>query len=398
MRILVVSTHDSRGGAGKAALRFSREYIKQGHEVCLYVQDKTEKDSFIKKSSTPKIILKFLHFLDFFPGYLFSGLNVDVNFTLGIFGTDLHKLINQFKPDIINIHWTWKGFVSFHQICKISRQVPVVWTMHDYSPFDDGRFYPSDTEKPLLKILANINKRIRKRAFKRSNITFVSPSNFLLNEFKKSYIGNISNGHTINNGIDLTMFHKQNKQIIKKEIGLETTKRYILFGAVNLIDNEVKGGSVLREVLLKMDDYLLKNNIGLISFGSQNPFVHIGLNPKIEQRFLGYISPKKVAQLMSASDVMLVPSRYENYPFVVMESLCSGTPVVAFKVGGIPEIIDETNKGYLATPSSDQDYLKGIQYVLENPNKSWDNKIYDIRIKGSEYIELFNDCIKTSRS
>jgi len=398
MRILVVSTHDSRGGAGKAALRFSKEFINQGHEVCLYVQGKSESDSFIKESTTPKIISKLLHLLDFFPGYLLSGFNPDVNFTLGLFGEDLQKVVNQFKPDVINVHWTWKGFVSFSQICKISKHAPVVWTMHDYSPFANGVFYPADIEKPLLKLLINVNKKNREKAFRGSNITFVSPSKFLLNEFTKSFVSKNSRGYTINNGIDLAMFRKQNKQAIRKTLGLDPTRRYILFGAVNFMDNEVKGGQVLKEVLNKIEGYLLENNIGLVSFGSQDPFEYMGLNSKIEQIFLGYIKPEKVAELMTASDVMLVPSRYENYPFVVMESLGCGTPVVAFKVGGIPEIIDEPNKGYLATPSSNEDYLKGIKYVLEHPNKSWDNKGYDISIKGSEYIELFNDCIKTSRS
>jgi len=206
MRILVVSTHDSRGGAGKAAYRFSKEFIKQGEEVCLYVQSKKEKDSFIKESAIPKIVSKLRHFLDFFPGYLLSGFNTDVNFTLGLFGEDLQKVINQFKPDVINVHWTWKGFISFLQICKISRKVPVVWTMHDYSPFSDGIFYPSEIKTPLLKILVSVNRKIREIVFKRSNITFVSPSKFLLNEFNKSKMSKASNGYTINNGIDLTMF------------------------------------------------------------------------------------------------------------------------------------------------------------------------------------------------
>jgi len=153
----------------------------------------------------------------------------------------------------------------------------------------------------------------------------------------------------------------------------------------------------LTEVLKKMEDYLLENNVSLVSFGSQNPFEDIGLDQKIEQIFLGYIKSEKVAELMKASDVMLVPSRYENYPFVAIESLCCGTPVVAFKVGGIPEIIDEINKGYLATPLANEDYLNGIKYVLEHTTKSWDNKFYDISIKGSEYIRLFNDCVKASR-
>lgn len=395
MRILVVSTQDNRGGAAKAAYRFSKEFIKQGHEVCMYVKDKTLEDPFIKKSPKGKLIGKFLHLLDFLPGFILSGFNKEVRFTLGLFGEGFGSVVEEFEPDIINIHWTWKGFISFSQICRISEKVPVVWTMHDCSPFYGGMFI-TERQNILINKLVSINLKLRKTFLKHSNIVFVSPSKFLLNEFGKSSISRISKCLVINNGLDITVFKNRNKsKKEKRNFGLSIDKKYILFGAVNLINDPVKGGKILMEILKDIEKYLIDNNIGLISFGSQNPFKRLNLDSTIETKFLGFIeTDKEIVEVLSLGNVVLVPSVYENYPFVVLEPLSCGIPVVAFKVGGIPEMIRHKENGYLAEIGDKEDFINGIKYCLENElNKK--NKDYSISTRAKEYISLFNDCLKT---
>lgn len=395
MRILIISTHDSRGGAGKAAYRFAKEYIKQGHEVCLYVRGAKEKDSFIKTSNTPKFISKIFHILDFVPGYILSGFNKEPQFTLGLFGESLNGIVDEFKPDVINIHWTWKGFISFPEICRISRKVPVVWTMHDYSPFASGVFYPypEDTHFPLVKLLAGLNSKVRKNSIKNSNISFVSPSEYLKSEFNRISNFDKKDVVTINNGIDVNIFKKLDKRECRKKYGLEEGKKYILFGAINLIDNQVKGGACLKESLKNIEEYLIKNNIGLVSFGSQDPSEFLDLN--VDHKFVGYVgSEDGMARLYSACDVMLVPSKQENYPFVVLESLACGTPTVAFNIGGIKEMIESRRNGYLVEPFDTNAFGEGIKYLLENELHFEDTQRFNIEKKAKEYIDLFTSHTK----
>ena len=396
MRILIVSTHDSRGGAANAAYRFSKEFIKQGHEVCFYVRDKKKEDSFIKQSNTPKWIAKILHFVDFLPGFILSGFNRDVNFTLGLFGESLNPIIKEFKPDIINIHWTWKGFVSFPEICRVSRKIPVVWTMHDYSPFSGGKFYPEQGEKKLIKLVAKINVVLRRIFCKRANIEFVSPSEFLAKEFQKVSFSHNQNIAVINNGVDTGIFKKLNKINARTELGLKNGKKYILFGAVNILENKIKGGRFLKSLFKDIEDYLLTKNIGLVSFGSQNPFPQFNLVNSIEQIFLGYVKDeRKMVKILSSSDIMLVPSFFENYPFVVMESLACSVPVVAFNTGGIPEMIEHKKNGFLAKFDSSDSFKEGIVYCLEE--KLDNQRDFSIEKKAKNYIELFNNCLHTNR-
>jgi glycosyltransferase involved in cell wall biosynthesis len=64
-----------------------------------------------------------------------------------------------------------------------------------------------------------------------------------------------------------------------------------------------------------------------------------------------------------------MPSRSENLPNTIIESLACGTPVVAFRVGGIPDLIDHKVNGYLAEPFDTEDLARGIAWVLEDPER-----------------------------
>ena len=71
-----------------------------------------------------------------------------------------------------------------------------------------------------------------------------------------------------------------------------------------------------------------------------------------------------IAQLYALADVFVAPSLQDNLPNTVMESLACGTPCVAFKVGGMPDMIEHQKNGYLAKPYDVDDLAKGIVWVL----------------------------------
>jgi glycosyltransferase involved in cell wall biosynthesis len=73
--------------------------------------------------------------------------------------------------------------------------------------------------------------------------------------------------------------------------------------------------------------------------------------------------------LYSAADVLVAPSMQENLSNTVMESLACGTPVVAFDIGGMPDMIDHQKSGYLAVPFDHIDLAKGIIWVLEEEGR-----------------------------
>ena len=72
-----------------------------------------------------------------------------------------------------------------------------------------------------------------------------------------------------------------------------------------------------------------------------------------------------LALIYNAADIFVAPSMQENLANTVMESLTCGTPVVAFSIGGMPDMIQHMKNGYLAQPYKIEDLAKGIETVAE---------------------------------
>ncbi|HEU5053689.1 MAG TPA: glycosyltransferase [Hanamia sp.] len=99
--------------------------------------------------------------------------------------------------------------------------------------------------------------------------------------------------------------------------------------------------------------------------------------------FKGLISYKEVAVELRKSDVLVMFSRYENLPCVILEALCSGLPVISTDVGGIREVIDEEN-GVLIESENEDQLLEAMNNMLENFGK------YDKQKIAAEAKEKFN--------
>jgi len=89
----------------------------------------------------------------------------------------------------------------------------------------------------------------------------------------------------------------------------------------------------------------------------------LGLNDHVQWK--GVVSYRQVAVEMQHSSALLMFSRYENQPCVILEALCCGLPVIATKVGGIPEIINDFN-GILVEPGNEAQLLDACIQCMNN--------------------------------
>jgi glycosyltransferase involved in cell wall biosynthesis len=94
-----------------------------------------------------------------------------------------------------------------------------------------------------------------------------------------------------------------------------------------------------------------------------------------------------LAMLYAAADVFVLPSRQENLPNTIMESLACGTPCVAFHVGGISDMIEHQRNGYLARPYEIEDLAYGIEWVLAD-EKRWQALSQQARQKAEEEFDI----------
>jgi glycosyltransferase involved in cell wall biosynthesis len=294
-------------------------------------------------------------------------------------GTDIskHPLIQ--NADIVHLHWINFGFLSLQSIEKlIQTGKPIVWTLHDMWAFTGGCHYSGECKKyqtychscPFLKSPQpkDLSYRVFEKKlalFAKASISFVACSNWLADCARQSRLIQNFYIQAISNPIDTTIYKPAEKSEAKKALQLSTDKKLILFGAFKITDTR-KGFTYLLEALILLQNkypYML-NEVGLLVFGKTTED-DLWKNITFPVYNLGKVSQtEQLVNIYNAADVFVLPSLEDNLPNTIMESMACGTPVVAFNTGGIPEMINHLENGYLATYRSAADLAEGIYQVL----------------------------------
>lgn len=117
---------------------------------------------------------------------------------------------------------------------------------------------------------------------------------------------------------------------------------------------------------------------------------------KINFRFYGVQPKQEIANIFERADFLVHPSDSENLPTIIAEALCSGLPVLSNRVGGIPEMIDDSN-GLLVEPKDISVFAKALFFLIEN-HKSFNTsliaenakKLYSQNAIGKKLITIYN--------
>ena len=380
MRILSLNSNDTRGGAARAASRINHGLGRIGIDCKTLVQR--------KRGSSPNVIgprfmitnflARLRPFIDKLPNYFYPRRDKRY-FSNSIVPGLIKQRVQHHKPDLVHLHWVCAGFIRIEAIKKIS--FPMVWTLHDSWAFTGGCHLPFDCLKyrdncgncPALNSrsgsdLSRWNLRRKHKHWQDLNLTVVTPSNWLAECVKQSSLFKSRDVKVIPNGIDVDFFKPEDRITARKLLGLEKDKKFILFGAINATGDKNKGFQYLQPALKKYLRKELKQKIELLIFGSAEP-----VNPPdfgIKAHYLGRINDdKKLVQVYSAADAVILSSIQENLPNIVMEAMACGTPCVTFRIGGIPDMIDQKINGYMAEPFKVQDLARGISWVIEDNQK-----------------------------
>jgi len=168
------------------------------------------------------------------------------------------------------------------------------------------------------------------------------------------------------------------------------------------MDNSRKGFKLLMDALtlLKNDDVLC------ITVGDNRG---ASIPEGIETLHLGKLSDDRIVSLAySAADIFVCPSHQDNLPNTVLESISCGTPCVAFKVGGMPDMIKEGETGWLAEGVDSHSLSMAIDRGLEDLalrgseiQRSCSERArqhYDLAIQPVKYAELYENMITQFKS
>jgi len=240
--------------------------------------------------------------------------------------------------------------------------------------------YPSsllDMTKPMWylkkKWFTGVNKMI-----------IVTPSDWLANLVKESFLKDYP-VHVINNGINLGVF-KPTTSSFREKHGIKDDQYLILGVAYSW--GKRKGLDVFIELSKRLS--------------REYQIVLVGTDDTIDKQLPEHIitihrtrSQVELAEIYTAADLFVNPTREDNYPTVNMESLACGTPVLTFNTGGCSEILDETCGSVVECDDIDGMIREIIRICNEKPF-SIDaclkrSKRFDMNARFSEYLHLYDE-------
>ena len=413
MKILHISTSDIIGGAARAAYRLHNGLRDIGVDSYMYVQRKNSDDLSVlsSKKKLSKLVSLIKPHLDLFPLKRYPSRSSGL-FTPAIIKDNLTAIIKRIDPDIVHLHWLGHAFFRIETLSKIKK--PIVWTMHDMWAITGGCHYSSDCtgfhgkcgKCPALGSNKenDLSRRVwerKKRAWRGIRIEVVSPSRWLAENIKSSSLLKDSRVNVIPNGIDSNQFKPIEKEVARNILSLPADKKLILFGALNSTSDKRKGYQLLEQAIKILENKGLDSEVELIVFGS-NASKKLQ-SSRFNIRYVGQLNDEcSLSVLYSAVDVFVAPSIQDNLPNTVMESLSCGTPVVAFDIGGMPDMISHKCTGYLAKPYKGDDLAEGISWILDNSNR-WTELSANCRTKvvneykishiSERYNKLYNELL-----
>ncbi|MEZ4913839.1 MAG: glycosyltransferase family 4 protein [Chitinophagales bacterium] len=387
VRVSIVSTFDVSGGAAMAAWRLVEALQKNIDEIDVryLTRDITVNNPTLARAK-PSFFFRQKQYLRFLYERWQVYQQIASRKQLFLFSTaNVGENISSFpaiqQADIIHLHWINQGFVSIDGLKKLLQtEKPIVWTLHDMWTFTGGCHYSDmcfnyEHSCGNCHLLRNpqsedLSAQIWEKKWavlgNTPQIHYVTCSKWLAKCAQNSSLLRNASVSSIPNPIDTGQyFPVENKGVLRTELHLPKEKKLLLFGAMSWSDPR-KGFVYFKEAithfLQKRPD--LAANCALVVVGeSKQKLPELG----IETHHLGFVSKwETMLKIYQAVDVYVIASLEENLPNTIMEAMSCGIPSVGFITGGIPEMIQHTQNGYLATLYDAEQMADGIAYVLED--------------------------------
>ncbi|MGA9377421.1 MAG: glycosyltransferase family 4 protein, partial [Phormidium sp.] len=327
---------------------------------------------------------------------------------------DIPKHPFYLEADILNFHNLHGNYFNYLAIPSLTEEKPAVYTLHDMWSFTGHCAYSYDCDRwkmgcgncrypdtyPSVNMdHTHIEWKLKNWVYSRSNLTIVAPSKWLAEQAKQSMLKRFDIHH-IPYGIDTQAYQPLDSQQCKTILGIPEGKKVLLFGAGSIRDPR-KGGDLLLQALQNLPNSLKSETI-LLTLGDESE--EISEQVGMETLNLGYVVSDRLKSIaFSAADLFVIPTRADNLPLMLQESIACGTPIVSFKIGGVPDIVRPGITGYLAEPENAFDLSQGIIEIMEDKKlreqmsqqcRAIAMQEYSLLIQAQRYIKLYNKILQ----
>ncbi len=426
MKTVQINKADISGGAARAAFRLHKGLLDAGIDDSMVVRLAKLADSRIVEisdSCIEPVRMTEVKPCDLIQRVLIDGHRTEIsntNFTFPYPGLDITAVPQIVDADLINLHWV-NYFLSLTTLGKLfSLGKPVVWTLHDQWPFTGGCHYSAGCngfQEDCLRCpqlfddrfgLATAVLRDKIELFKGADLTIVTPSRWLGEIAKKSALFKALRVEVIPNAIETDIFTPVAKGVAKKGLGLPEDGIALLFCAER--GNEKRKG--FREFVEAIR--FCADQPAIRKLSAEGRFVLLCIGEpddsmstiNLPVRFLGYLNfDDEMRQAYSAADLYVLPSLEDNLPNTMLEAMACATPVVAFDVGGVPDMVVPGRTGVLA-PFGDTAALGAaiMEMILDKDTRerlgancrTLVETEYTLNLQATRYGELYAELVRNA--
>lgn len=369
------------GGAGKASYRLHDGLRAAGHSSKMIVLRKVTADEDVVAMPGQAMQLMWLRLRR-----RLAGSKGDHAFNFDrppLFGSSFISRCPTNRIDIICLHWI-NGLLTAEMIRDLWEhyRCPIVWTLSDQEPVTGGCHYSfgcigytkqcgncPQIRGAHMHDASNILWRRKFDCLHELPITFVAPTSWVERKIQESSLFGEHYIARIQLPIDGNIFCAADRLMARRKLQIAKDKKVVFFGA-SILKEPRKGIAHLLEALDLLHHNLQDNssslstdNVLLLYCGED-----VEEMPTIqayERKYLGRIDDDHLLALAyQAADIFVCPSLEDAGPMMVPESMMCGTPVVAFDTGGVPDLVQTMETGYLAIPGDSSDLAHGIQTLL----------------------------------
>jgi glycosyltransferase involved in cell wall biosynthesis len=401
MRIVAVNTHDRAGGAARVALGLHDGLRAGGDQSLLLVKYRAGRE--------PGVVD--------WDGRLNAALRevtsrvekrVSLQALLDPSWFDARRAPLR-EADVVQLHNIHGGYFNPLLLGPLGRRSHVVWTLHDMWGLTGKCVHAYGCERwvagcgacPLLSEYPALRRdttgaqwRLKRAIYGHARFVVVTPSTWLARLVERSILQE-HDVRYIPNGVDTAAFSPGEKEAARRELGLPADRSLVLFVAAGGHRNPHKGFALLSRALGGL--------------GERRPvLVVLGGDGTLSQEEAGcevidggrVDETERLALYYRAVDVLAFPSLAENCPLAVLEAMACGRPVVAFAVGGIPDLVDHLETGYLARLGDAGDLARGLAAALDAEGKAADwgaaararvEERFDLESQIDAYRELYRE-------
>ncbi|WET06399.1 glycosyltransferase [Lentisphaerota bacterium ZTH] len=378
----IISTSDLGNGAGIAAFRLHQALKKEKNiKSRMLVSEKLSDDEDV--FSIPEMLqqkrgieAKLIRFFRKVESYLNRG---GLQNFFSVNGWYARRCSFFKKADILHFHNIHFHDNNFSPLLFLFHRKKQIWTLHDMWAITGHCIYSGEClnwkklcgncrqKQRYIQIVndrTRLNCLIKKTIYKWADILVTTPSEWLKEIVSESPLMKNKRIVCLPNSGDEKFFHQRDKAALRKSQGI-SNKRFIILFSAALLEDHRKGIHSFHAAL-----HLIKNDI---SFADIDIYV-LGKPPcpvkfpeDMNVKFFGLLHDrKKIAEIYSISDLVVVPTWEDNLPNVVLESLASGVAVLGFNTGGVPEMVKHGRNGYITSKGNVEQLSKYIKELFED--------------------------------